>query len=81
MSQTDLEKIVCHYNAKSEKPRVIKAGAVLYLTNNRQDAMMEFVGINDKDELKALLNSVKQALEFGILSYDKAQEVEKGMKK
>jgi type III secretion system FlhB-like substrate exporter len=80
MREQTVEKIVIHYSEKDEKPKVIKAGFALFLQNNRQDAEMQFVGIENKEELFALLRAVQHSIKFAINTFDTAQEIEKEKK-
>lgn len=72
-----VEKIVIHYKNKKISPRVIKDGLALYTTNNDQDALAEFVGINDVSKMRALLNAVGHSLQFGIQQWSEMEAKEK----
>lgn len=73
----EIDRIVIHYNDKKRKPRVIKDGLALYTTNNDQDAMAEFVGIDDVSKMKALLNAVGHSLALGISKWSEMEAKQK----
>lgn len=75
----EVEKIVIHYKSK-EKPHVITDGLALYTLNNDQDAEMQFVGINSKEKIKALLNAIGHSLTLVLNEFDHIEEIEKGLK-
>jgi hypothetical protein len=76
MSRSEqLDKIVLHY--KDGKPKVIKEGLVLYTTNNDQDALGEFLNIDDRSKLIALSNALGHTLQLTLSQWDMAEQVEK----
>jgi hypothetical protein len=76
-----VEKIVIHYKEKGQAPKVIKDGLALYTLNNDQDAEAEFVGIDSREKMVALLNALNISLKMALNNWDKAEEMEKGLKK
>ena len=72
-----VEKIVIHYKNKNISPRVIKDGLALYTTNNDQDALAEFVGINQIDKIRALLNAVGHSLLLAEAQWSEMEAKEK----
>lgn len=76
----EVEKIVIHYKNK-EKPFIITDGLALYTLNNDQDAEMQFVGINSKDKIRALLNAIAHSLTLVYNQFDKIEAMENEQKK
>ena len=75
-SGQDVSKIVIHYKDK-RSPRVIKDGLALYTTNNDQDAMAEFVGIDNPNKMIALLNAVGHSLKLAHSKWSEMEAKEK----
>lgn len=79
MKKEDVAKIVIHYH-DNRPAKVIKDGLALYTTNNDQDAMAEFVGIDDISKLKALLSAVGYSLRLAEQQWAEMEAKEKEVK-
>lgn len=75
--EEEVSKIVIHYKDKKISPKVIKDGLALYTMNNDQDALAEFVGINDIKKIRALLNAVGHSLMFAEKQWSEMEAEEK----